>query len=87
MGFGAPYLVMEILSVPSILIEVIGDFCEPTWIGDGFCDDPTNNNECNYDGGDCCGSDINTQVERHLNPGLCNPKLQSRTFEPQTFQP
>ena len=25
-------------------------------IGDGFCDDKNNNKECNYDGGDCCGS-------------------------------
>ena len=25
------------------------------WIGDGFCDDINNNEDCNYDGGDCCG--------------------------------
>ena len=31
------------------------------WTGDGFCDDPNNNLECNYDGGDCCGSNVNTQ--------------------------
>ena len=29
--------------------------------GDGFCDDITNNKDCNYDGGDCCGPDVNTQ--------------------------
>ena len=23
-------------------------------IGNGFCDDETNNGDCNYDGGDCC---------------------------------
>ena len=23
-------------------------------IGDGFCNDETNNENCNYDGGDCC---------------------------------
>ena len=28
------------------------------WVGDGFCDDATNNVECNYDGGDCCGPKI-----------------------------
>ena len=29
------------------------------WIGDGICDDLTNNMECNYDGGDCCLDPIN----------------------------
>ena len=24
-------------------------------VGDGVCNDETNNAECNYDGGDCCG--------------------------------
>ena len=31
--------------------------CEITlvsWIGDGVCDDHTNNQDCNFDGGDCC---------------------------------
>ena len=28
----------------------------PSMIGDGFCNDETNNEICNYDGGDCCGS-------------------------------
>ena len=27
---------------------------------DGFCHDETNNENCNYDGGDCCGYNINT---------------------------
>ena len=27
---------------------------------DGYCNDETNIPECNYDGGDCCGSCINT---------------------------
>ena len=26
----------------------------PDWIGDGFCDDETNNKGCLFDGGDCC---------------------------------
>ena len=29
-------------------------------VGNGFCNDETNNADCNYDGGDCCGSCINT---------------------------
>ena len=29
-------------------------------VGNEFCNDETNNADCNYDGGDCCGSCINT---------------------------
>ena len=32
----------------------------PGWVGDGYCDDVTNNMACNYDGGDCCGDNVNT---------------------------
>ena len=28
------------------------------WIGDGFCDDSNNKDACAYDGGDCCGIDV-----------------------------
>ena len=31
-------------------------------IGDGFCNDITNVPECRYDGGDCCGDNINTSL-------------------------
>ena len=31
------------------------------WVGDGYCDDDTNNMECNFDGGDCCESYTDTQ--------------------------
>ena len=30
-------------------------------IGNGFCNDETNNDECNYDGGDCCGTCVNSE--------------------------
>ena len=30
-------------------------------VGDRYCDDDTNNLKCNFDGGDCCGPDIDTQ--------------------------
>ena len=30
-------------------------------IGDGFCHDDNNVAECNFDGGDCCGSCVNTE--------------------------
>ena len=29
--------------------------CYKGWITDGYCDDINNNQDCNYDGGDCCG--------------------------------
>ena len=28
------------------------------WVGDGFCDDANNIEECDYDGGDCCGINV-----------------------------
>ena len=30
-------------------------------LGNGYCNDETNNVENNYDGGDCCGYDVNTE--------------------------
>ena len=36
--------------------------CElPHYQGDNYCDDENNNLACNYDGGDCCGSNANTE--------------------------
>ena len=32
----------------------------PSWIGDGWCDDETNNEGCDFDGGDCCLDEIYT---------------------------
>ena len=32
----------------------------PHWIGDGVCDDETNNAGCGFDGGDCCGPNVKT---------------------------
>ena len=32
----------------------------PSWIGDGYCDDNNNNMDCSYDGGDCCGCNVET---------------------------
>ena len=37
------------------------DACgSPQWFGDNYCDDENNNEECGWDGGDCCGDDVNT---------------------------
>ena len=35
--------------------------CNTGWIADGYCDDINNHMDCNYDGGDCCGCNINTK--------------------------
>ena len=32
----------------------------PSWHADGWCDDVNNNEACFFDGGDCCGSNVNT---------------------------
>ena len=32
----------------------------PHWIGNGWCQDETNNAGCGFDGGDCCGPDVKT---------------------------
>ena len=42
------------------------------WIGDGSCDDVTNKEECQWDGGDCCGDNVYTlycEVCACLDPG------------------
>ena len=31
-------------------------------IGNGYCNDEANNDECNYDGGDCCGTCVNSEL-------------------------
>ena len=30
------------------------------WHADGYCDDENNNEACFFDGGDCCGTNVNT---------------------------
>ena len=42
--------------------------CNQGWIGDDYCDDINNNFECNFDGGDCCGANVNTD---YCNECLC----------------
>ena len=54
--------------------------------GDGYCDDKNNNKACFFDGGDCCGSNVNTdyctECHCHCNAssdlignGVCNDEL------------
>ena len=43
------------------LEQFISGCSNPAWVGDGYCDDATNNVQCGFDNGDCCGLNINTQ--------------------------
>ena len=48
-------------------LDGLGDCPSMTqWVGDGICDDITNIFECDYDGGDCCMSDIILEVNTDL---------------------
>ena len=38
---------------------ILGDPTKLEWVGDELCDDDTNIIECNFDGGDCCGTILN----------------------------
>lgn len=54
--------------------------CEkPQWIGDGFCDDETNTEMCEYDGGDCCdgNSDMSYCIQCQCLASDCQNNLMS----------
>ena len=36
--------------------------CADSGAGDGFCDDEYNHIDCNFDGGDCCGSNVDASL-------------------------
>ena len=61
-GLGTPRLYPIAMVVPKLMdCQTTQTVCEhPTWIGDGYCNDVINTESCNYDGGDCCGSSIDT---------------------------
>ncbi|KAL9649944.1 hypothetical protein ABK040_003065 [Willaertia magna] len=44
--------------------------CQDSWLGDGYCDLNCNTTECDYDGGDCIGKDI--QLNRYGNSNYGN---------------
>ena len=49
-------------SLVNAYLKITTGNCEhPVWVGDGYCDDLTNTEECDYDGGDCCGSCVNAE--------------------------
>ena len=41
--------------------SILKDCSNGTLVGNGICNDETNNVECYFDGGDCCGACINTE--------------------------
>ena len=44
-----------------IYTQYIFKGCDDSYkVDDGYCDDENNNPGCNYDGGDCCGANVNT---------------------------
>lgn len=45
--------------ITSIASTTIATCLSESRVGDGYCDDDTNNVICNYDGGDCCLPEIN----------------------------
>ena len=47
------------------------------WLGDGFCDDDLNNEECNWDNGDC-DSALATTVTSSFSS--CNPPIHILTL-------
>ena len=65
------------------LAGVLDDGITNTLVGDGVCNDETNNAECDYDGGDCCPNselvansvcnDENNMVECDYDGGDCCP--------------
>ncbi len=50
----------------------------PNDVGDDFCDDVTNIDECNFDGGDCCSSKKHLTPNPHLFCSDCHCKGQKK---------
>ena len=47
--------------IPCIYLkQYTGTCANSLWKGDNYCDDENNNCGCEWDGGDCCGKDVNT---------------------------
>ena len=54
---------------------------EPSWVGDGYCDDQTNNKDCQFDGGDCC---LDFVQKDYCSFCICH-ELESETTTPNIF--
>ena len=56
------YRVVSLVHENALQVLIFKKAGKSEWIGDGFCDDINNNEQCHFDGGDCCGSN----VKRHF---------------------
>ena len=52
--------IFRLSSVKNFPLIFIGCYY-PNYHGDGYCDDENNNEACFFDGGDCCGSNVNNK--------------------------
>ena len=53
---------IRLFSIFNTFFTLFIEGCEsPSYYADGYCDDINNNQACFFDGGDCCGSNVNTQ--------------------------
>ena len=52
-------------------------------IGDGFCNDETNNENCNYDDGDCCGPEVD---KKYCADCICHEDMEKvATFQTRSI--
>ena len=58
--------------------------CEYELIGDSYCDDENNKEECFYDGGDCCGTHVHQDFCTECQ---CLEEVESSTEETTTSHP
>merc|ERR1712021_244340 len=52
--------------VPTACVSILSE-----WIGDNCCDDPNNNPECEFDGGDCCQEEPANGWDGYCSDCLC----------------
>ena len=53
----------SVLQIHTYIISFLVPGCDNVaLVGNGFCNDETNNPDCNYDGGDCCVVNANTNA-------------------------
>ena len=52
--------VKEVVDSFLTFLKKIAGCSNPNWKGDNSCDDGNNNAGCDFDGGDCCGSNVDT---------------------------